>query len=68
VSSLKFNLKHPYWITEPDKALNGLERELRDMANTRFKNGKFYTSTLTKEERWGCQWCVNLIKEILGEC
>ena len=41
--------------------------EFRQMAKTRFKDGKFYCSGLTEKERWGCIWCCNLINEILGD-
>jgi len=53
-------------IARYDKWFREFENELKEMMKTRFKNDKFYTSNLTKEERWGCQWCCNLIKEILG--
>ena len=39
--------------------------ELLHLKTVRFKEGKFYGSGLTKEERWGSIWCCNLINEIL---
>jgi len=44
-----------------------LSSELNDLKNIRFKDGKLYCSNLTKEERWGCTWCINLIKEFAEE-
>lgn len=41
--------------------------ELNELKNVRFKDGKLYCSNLTNEERWGCMWCINLIKEFAGE-
>lgn len=39
--------------------------ELNEVKKVRFKEGKFYCSNLTKEERWGSIWCCNLIDDIL---
>lgn len=44
-----------------------LASELNDLKNVRFKDGKLYCSNLTEKERWGCRWCINLIKEFAGE-
>jgi len=41
--------------------------ELLHLKKVRFKEGKFYCSNLTKEERWGSIWCCNLINEIIQE-
>lgn len=43
------------------------KERLRTLKKTRFKEGKLYCSGLTKEERWGCTWCINLIDELLEE-
>ena len=60
------HFKHEEYACDIEDYFERLICELVDLKKTQFKEGKFYCSGFSKEERWGSIWCCNLINEILG--